>query len=188
MMAKAAAAKKTAGISDHAVQTKTGKTWAEWCAVLDKAGAAKWPHKQIAAYLHEELGVSGWWSQMVTVGYEQARGLREKHQVSGGFQISRSKTLAASVSAAFKAWQDTKQRKRWLADPDFTIRKATADRNIRATWIDGRTNVEVYFDPKGKDKCQVVVQHNKLPDAKAGERMKKYWCEQLDALKDVLEN
>jgi hypothetical protein len=49
MMAKAAAAKKTAGISDHAVQTKTGKTWAEWCAVLDKAGAAKWPHKQIAA-------------------------------------------------------------------------------------------------------------------------------------------
>ena len=37
---------KTAGISDEAVAAKTGKTWAEWIAVLDSAGAGKMDHKQ----------------------------------------------------------------------------------------------------------------------------------------------
>jgi hypothetical protein len=37
------------------------------------------PHKQIAEYLYEKHGLSGWWSQVVTVVYEQERGLREKH-------------------------------------------------------------------------------------------------------------
>jgi hypothetical protein len=36
---------KAAGISDAAVQAKTGKTWTEWFAILDQAGAAAWPHK-----------------------------------------------------------------------------------------------------------------------------------------------
>ena len=40
------------------------------------------PHKQIAEYLYEKHGLSGWWSQVVTVVYEQERGLREKHQKS----------------------------------------------------------------------------------------------------------
>jgi hypothetical protein len=29
------------------------------------------PHKQIAEYLYEKHGLSGWWSQVVTVVYEQ---------------------------------------------------------------------------------------------------------------------
>src|SRR5262245_32830836 len=183
----AAAPKKAAGVSDAAVQAKTGKTWAEWFALLDKAGADQWPHKQIAAHLYDNLGCSGWWSQMVAVGYEQERGLREKHERPDGYQVSRSKTLAADVSAAYHAWFDKRQRKRWLADPDLTIRKATTDKSLRITWIDGATSVEVVFYPKGEGKCQVTVQHNKLADAAAGERMKTYWGEQLERLKGVLE-
>ena len=73
-----------AGISADAVRAKTGKGWAEWFAVLDQAGAAKWPHKEIASFLHEQE-CGDWWSQMVAVGYEQARGLRVKHQTADGF-------------------------------------------------------------------------------------------------------
>jgi hypothetical protein len=32
-----------------------------------------------------------------------------------------------------------------------------------------------------------VAQHSKLPDAKAAARMKKYWGEALDKLKETLE-
>lgn len=178
---------KTAGLSDAAVQAKTGKTWPEWFALLDHAGAAKWSHKEIAAHLFADQGCTGWWSQMVAVGYEQARGLRAKHERPDGFQVSRSKTITAEVSAAYKAWHDKRQRKRWLTDPDLIIRKATMDKSLRITWIDGVTHVEVLFYPKGEGKCQVTVQHNKLADAEAGERMKAYWGEQLERLKEVLQ-
>lgn len=65
--------------SDAAVAAKTGKSWAQWFAVLDAAGANKMSHKEIVAYLRDNHDIGSWWQQMVTVGYEQARGLREKH-------------------------------------------------------------------------------------------------------------
>jgi hypothetical protein len=64
-------------MSDSAVSKQTGRTWAEWVGVLDAARAAEKPHRQIAAYF-ASLGTPRWWSQMVTVGYERIRGLREK--------------------------------------------------------------------------------------------------------------
>ncbi len=186
-MKKPTPTKQTGRISDDAVRAKTGKAWAEWFALLDAAGARSMSHKEMAAHLHGELGCPGWWNQMVAVGYEQERGLREKHERPDGYQVSRSKTLAASVSDAYQAWHDKKQRKKWLADPNHTIRKATENKSLRITWIDEATNVEVMFYPKGEGKCQVTVQHSKLPDAKAGDRMKAYWGEQLDRLKELVE-
>jgi hypothetical protein len=84
-MAKASDIKKTTGISDNAVRTKTGKTWAEWFSVLDKTGAQKMKHSEIAEPLHAKHACPPWWSQMVTVGYERARCLREKHQTATGY-------------------------------------------------------------------------------------------------------
>ena len=40
-------------LSDAAVQAKTGKTWQEWFAVLDAAGARAMDHQSIAAYLYQ---------------------------------------------------------------------------------------------------------------------------------------
>ena len=47
--------------SDEAVKAKSGKTWAEWFKILDKAGAKKWQHKEIARFLYEKKRVSPWW-------------------------------------------------------------------------------------------------------------------------------
>jgi len=41
-------------MSDSAVRERTGKVWAEWFKILDKAGAKKWQHKKISAYLGEK--------------------------------------------------------------------------------------------------------------------------------------
>lgn len=178
---------KVAGMSDAAVQAKTGKTWAEWLAILDKAGAKKWTHQEIVAHVHQKHGVGSWWQQMVTVGYEQARGLREKHQSAHGYGVSGSATIAAPVGALFRAWQDAAVRRRWLAHPSFTIRKATRNKTLRITWVDGKSSVEVYFYPKGARKTQITAQHSKLADAKQAAKMKSYWKDQLARLKALFE-
>ena len=38
------------GISSASVKKATGKTWREWLALLDHAGAANLPHKEIARF------------------------------------------------------------------------------------------------------------------------------------------
>ena len=171
-------------MSDEAVEAKTGKSWARWFKHLDAAGAKKMTHQEIVAHLRDKHDVRSWWQQMVAVTYEQARGLREVGEKPGGFEVSISRTIAAPVSKAFKAWTDEKTRKKWLPE-DFTVRKSTANKTLRINWPDG-TDLVVAFYPKG-EKSQVVTQHAKLKDARAGTRMKKFWGEALDRLKQILE-
>lgn len=174
-------------MSDAAVQAKTGHTWPEWFAILDAAGAQAMTHKQIVAYLVAEHHVGSWWQQMVTVSYEQERGLRAKHQMPDGYQISASRTIAAQVAPLYDAWHEPAQRQRWLADANITIRKATPGKSLRAGWDDGPTTLDVAFYPKGEQRTQVTVQHNKLPDGDAAARMKDYWAAALDRLKVLVE-
>ena len=177
-----------AGISSDAVRAKTGKGWAEWFTVLDKAGAAKWPHKEIAIHLHDRCGCPDWWSQMVTVGYEQARGLRVKHQTASGFSASASKTVAVPVAKLFAAWIDAKARAKWLPDAaKITIRTATKNKSVRITWSDGASSVEVNFYAKGTAKSQVSIERRKLANVKAVAQVKAYWSAALAKLKSLLE-
>jgi uncharacterized protein YndB with AHSA1/START domain len=180
-------AKKSTPFSSEAVQKATGKTWDEWFARLDAAGAMTMTHQQIVAVL-SRYAIGGWWQQMVTVGYEQARGKRVKHQLADGFSISRSKTIAAPIRDLFAAWKDKRKRGKWLADAEFTLRKANENKSLRITWIDGETNLEVQFFDKGKGKCQVAVAHSRLHNKKDAEKMKAYWGAQLEKLQAFLEN
>jgi len=181
----APAAKPALRVGDAAVAAKTGKTWPQWFKVLDRAGAAAWAHPAIARWLHEQQGLSGWWSQMVTVGYEQARLGRAPHEKPGGFEIGASKTVAVPVSALFAAWHDPRKRGRWLADP-LTVTKATPGKSLRGQWADG-TRISVEFLVKGAGKSLVAVQHMKLKDAQAASRMKAYWAAALARLKGDVE-
>ena len=173
-------------MSDEAVEAKTGKNWNRWFKHLDAAGGRKMSHQEIVAHLKDKHDVRPWWTQMVAVTYEQARGLREKHEKPGGFEISVSRTVDASISKTFKAWTDARTRSRWLKEP-VTIRKATPNKILRLNWEDGKSIVAVAFVAKEKDKTQVVAQHNKLADAKAAAKMKKFWAAALDRLKDSVE-
>jgi hypothetical protein len=176
---------KINGIGDDAVREKTGKTWAEWAKTLDKAGARTLEHAEIASLLHERFGVPGWWTQMVTVGYEQMTGRRVRGQKADGFAVSASKTLPVSADTAFRAFHDAETRASWLRD-EITVRRATAPKSLRITWGDGKTHVDVGIYPKGPAKTQVSLQHSKLANARAAARMKKYWGEALARLADVL--
>lgn len=171
-------------ISDAAVQAKTGRVWAEWFKLLDAEEAAAMTHREIAIRLRERHGLSGWWSQMVTVAYEQARGRRELHQTSRGYQVGVSKTMSVPVDALFCAWENEESRQRWLGDEPITIRRATRPKSMRITWSDGQTNVDVSFWDKGPAKSTVQVQHSKLAEREDVEAKRTFWRGVLTRLAD----
>ena len=173
-------------ISDEAVKAKTGKNWQGWFAILDKAKAQKMNHTGIATYLYEKQKLDGWWAQMVAVTYEQTRGLRQKYQRPGGYEISVSKIIPVSLPTLYKSFNDERIRSGWLKEEGIAIRKATPNKSMRVTWIDNKTNLEVNFYDKGDSKAQIVVQHTKLANMSEAEKMKKYWKEKLEKLNGVL--
>jgi uncharacterized protein YndB with AHSA1/START domain len=174
-------------ISSAAVKVKTGRGWNEWLAILDREKAGTLGHKATAKLLNTKYGVPGWWSQMVTVGYEQARGLRVKHQKPEGFEIGASRVIDADVRKIFKAWLDARSRARWLPEAAIRVHKSTPHKSMRVTWIDGAKSISVYFVRKGANRTQVAVQHGKLASAATARKMKAFWGKRLDVLKNLLE-
>ena len=177
----------TPRMSDEAVKTKTGKKWDQWFAILDNAGAKEMSHQDIVKFLNSKHDVGPWWQQMVTVTYEQARGLREKHEKPAGYEVSVSRTVKIPLAKLYKAVANETSRTTWLSEDGLVVRKATANKSMRVTWKDGKTSLEIDFYPKGDGKSQVVIQHSKLPDAKAAAKMKTFWGQALDRLREGLE-
>jgi len=177
---------KLAGRSDAVLKEKTGCTWQRWVKALDNAQAYTWSHREIATYVHEKYTVPGWWAQTVTVGYERIKGLRAIGQRrDGSFEASKSRTFAVPLVRLYRACHDSRVRARWLPGVDLTVRTATRGKSMRITWPD-RTSVEVGFMSKGAAKSQVALAHVKLPDRAAQTRVKQYWADRLDALKEIL--
>jgi uncharacterized protein YndB with AHSA1/START domain len=176
-----------AGMSDAAVKKATGRDWPDWVATLDAAQANDKPHREIVAIV-TSLGTPDWWSQMVTVGYERVRGLRDKGQRRGGtYEANKSRTFAVPIETLFAAITNARTRGKWL-DAKIKIRTANAKKTnmtIRASFDDG-TLVQFYLTPKGTTKSAVALQHQKLADKEAADRMKQVWTERLAALAKLL--
>lgn len=165
----------------------TGRTNEEWFALLDRWGAAERSHAEIARWLGAQPGVTGWWAQMVTVAYEQARGRRVAHQRPDGFTITASKTIAAPLSDLFTAFVDEAWRARWLPDAPLRVRTATASRSARYDWQDGTSRVNVGFSARSEAKSTIALSHERLPDAATAGEMQRWWRERLAELKGLLE-
>jgi hypothetical protein len=175
-----------AGKTDAAVRTNTGRTWAEWVEALDRAGAYRLSHRDIAKLVNGEFGVGMWWGQSVTVGYERIRGLRAVGQDrDGSFNAGKSRTFAGDVATLFAMVKDARRRNRWLPDGPAKIRTAVENKSIRFDWNDG-TLVNLYFTPKGPAKATLSVDHTKLTSKAQVEKVKAFWNERLDALGEAL--
>jgi uncharacterized protein YndB with AHSA1/START domain len=176
-----------AGVGSDAVLRATGKAWDEWLRVLDRAGAKSMAHKEIALMLSRKFSVPDWWSQMVTVGYEQARGLRKLYEKADGYSATATKTFGAALDRVYGAWSDPQQRSRWLLDAPIEVRRSTDGKSMRITWTAGSSDVEVGFYKSGTGKTRVQLEHRKLPDTATVLRQKKFWKDALDRLRALLE-
>jgi hypothetical protein len=185
--ASATGAVRYAGVGNEAVLRATGKAWEEWLKVLDRAGARTMPHKDIALMLSRQFSVPDWWSQMVTVGYEQARGLREAYQNAEGYSANASRTVTAALNQLYGAWNDPAMRARWLPDAPVEVRRSNDGKSMTMAWTLGDSRVNVGFFDKGQGKSMVQIEHAKLEDSAAVVRQKEYWREALDRMQAFLE-
>jgi hypothetical protein len=175
-----------AGTSDETMVARTGFDWQRWVDALDRHGAVELPHREIAALVVETYGISGWWAQTVTVGYERIKGLRAVGQRRGGsYEATKSRTFAVPVTELFDACADAATRRRWLTDADPEVTTATRPRTIRMAWHDG-TRVVLYFEAKGDARSTLSIAHEKLADQAARDRVKAEWAERLTALGQAL--
>jgi hypothetical protein len=174
--------------TDASVRQNTGRSWREWLRILGAWGAKARKHGDIVRYLMEEQGVPGWWAQAITVGYERSRGMRAKYQtLAGFFQVSVSKTFPISVGKLFRAFVEAPQRNKWLERGTLKVRTTLKDRSVRFEFRDRTSRVVAYFEPKGRNKTTVTVQHDRLPDAGAVEDMRAMWKERLGNLGNMLQ-
>jgi hypothetical protein len=182
-----AAAEFKPPVADERIVEATGRGWQAWFEILDGWNATSRTHTEIARWLMEEHDVPGWYSQSLTVGYEQARGLRAPGQRKDGFAAGASRTVGVPVERLFEAFTDESIRDRWMPGADLRVRTATAPRTARYDWEDGSTRVIVGFDSAGDAKSRLALSHERLPDADSADEMKTWWRERLTELKAKLE-
>ena len=165
--------------SPDAVRAATGREPLDWYALLDEHEATGWSHAEMARWLREEHGVAGWWAQSVTVSYERARGMREVHETSRGFEATASRTIALPAPELFAAAHAR------LSAEAVGVRTATPPRSARYDLPEGRMHLVV--EPKGEDRATVFLVHHKLGDGAAVARHKARWRTWLTELKAELE-
>ena len=175
-------------MSDDLVPARTGRPWEEWYEILQSWGAIDRSHAEIARWLAEEHGVSGWWAQELTVRYEVASGRRKPGQRPDGFSITSTKTVAVPVERLFDALVDEGVRAKWLPVDGIRLRTATPNRSARFDWPTGEQRLVMGFEAKGEAKSTVALEHSRIPDEAAAEREKALWRQRLAELKRLLES
>ena len=150
------------GVGDDAVREATGKDRAEWFALLDHAGAATWKHKDIATWLVSEHGVDPWWSQGLTVGFEQARGIRRPGQRQDGtFEASVSRTVDLDTAAALRALAAIVTMQ---LDVDPLALNVTAKHPTARFPLDGGEFVLATVSPVGEGRSSVGLTWGRMAD------------------------
>lgn len=172
-------------ISPAAIEKATGKSWKEWLEFFESIDAQALPHKEIAqqAYKH---GAPAWWSQMLTVAYEQHIGRRVPGQdCDGEFAVSASKTLAGTMDVALATWIEYMANRTDLSDIAISkgpeISQTDKWRYWRCGLADGsRIHVNIY--QKSPDKAALGIQHEKLESTEQVEHWRAYWKQLLSQL------
>ena len=199
--------KKLDGISTEAVKRATGHGWAEWLAILEKAGARDWNHKQIVAYLKANFELNGWWQQSVTVAYEKAQGRRVVGQTAdAGFQVGVQKTLPIGLDGAWTLLSSRRGIACWLGKTSrFSLTEGKTFRTetgiqgeirvvkpgtrVRLTWqqpgMQRPATLQITLVAAGPENTSIRIHLEHLPSQKSREEMKAHWRAVLDELNQL---
>jgi hypothetical protein len=174
-------------VNDAAVVNATGKALDAWLAILEERGAMSLPHAEIARLLHDDYGVPGWWTQNVTVAYEQAIGRREPGQLADGdYTTSASRTLPGTLDEVLDRWlarlagADGLESVPFAADP--VVGRTEKWRYWRVQLADGsRVSANISVKAQGAS-CVLAIEHDKLAGKPEAERWKSFWKAHLSEL------
>jgi hypothetical protein len=175
----------TKAINIAAVEKATGKSWEQWLKFFDSIKAKNLSHKEIARKVYES-GTPGWWSQMLTVAYEQHIGRRVPGQdCDGEFNVSASKTLKGTMDEALERWIKLTKNREEFSDIAISrvpnISKTEKWRYWHCGLADGsRISVSIY--QKSPDKVSLGLGHEKLESVDHAEHWRAYWKDLLNQL------
>jgi hypothetical protein len=168
-------------VSDEAVKKATGKIWSEWFAILDKAGAKKMSHTDVAHLLSTEYIKSGWWAQMVTVEYERVHGKRALNQrVGGSYNVTAHRTAEMPLPKLYKSWLKAVQSNPGLKRKKLEATTVHPEKSIRYKCGDERINVA--FVALNQAKSRIGIDHERLPTKESVEVNRLFWKKILAAL------
>jgi len=161
----------------------TRRTWDEWLRFTDAIGAPQLDHRQIALRVYDELGDTverrGWWTQSVTVAYEQPIGRRIPGQrPDGTLQTSVSRSTPLPMTELMARW-------RAFADGDAAVQQVVAGGEVRVSGTDRRTtwrtratdgsSVVVTSEPKKDGTASLVATQVGLPTLEANDAARVWW-------------
>ena len=162
MVKKPVVVSNAEGVGDDAVREATGNGREEWFALLDHTGAAGWKHQAIATWLVREQHVDPWWSQGVTVAYEQARGIRQPGQRQDGtFEASVSRTVPLEKAEALRALAEVVSRE---LDAEPLGLNLEAKHPTARFPLDGGEFVLASSNPGANGKVSIGLTWGRMPD------------------------
>jgi hypothetical protein len=100
--------------------------------------------------------------------------------------VTVSKTVNIPAGMVLLLFQDAKMRSRWISEKNVEVLKTT-ETSVRMKWADGVSVVTIFVQAKTSNKTQVTVQHEQLPSARAAERQRTFWIQELERLRAAIE-
>lgn len=195
-------------ISNEAIFESTGRNWDDWFMWLDQEDAMTLNHKEIVALLDDNFNLNGWWQQMISVTYEQVRGMREEGQTqAAGYEIGVSKTFNCSAEVLWKILMQTPGRDIWLgASTDFILKKKAnylltdgregqirsihENKRIRLTWdhesLNETSTLQLTIVNK-LEKSTLAFHQEKLSNQGERELMRKHWKQVINRIETIIE-
>lgn len=146
------------------VERATNRKWDEWLTFMESIDAKSLDHHAIAVKVFEELEGKidnlGWWTQAVTVAYEQYIGRRIPGQrPDGTFQTQQSKSTKLSMKELMDKWVAFAKKDKDVLDIIEGDLKVSGTEN-RITWRtkakDGSA-VQITSEPNKKNGTASLV-------------------------------
>jgi len=174
---------------DDVILANTGHGWDDWVDLIDAGPGRDAGHPAIATWVREEHGISGWWAQGVTVGYERITGIRLPGQMLGGtFTVSKSKVVQLERGTLRAMLLD--DRDDLFPGFETTLRSKESAKALRFGFErDGEPLGIVMFslDPASGERLRVTVTHEKLDSLESGDHWKDFWGEWLSTVEEAAE-
>lgn len=166
---------------DAATRSATGRGWDEWCDLIEATAVRERGHTAVAAWLQHDHGLTGWWAQSVTGGWERITGRRLPGEMPDGtFTVNKSKTVAVVPGELRELLLDEAARVDLFPGLATELRSKPDAKTIRLAIGPGVAQVAI--TAKDRDRATVAIQHSKLPTASAVDEWKFWWTEWLEAL------
>lgn len=166
---------------DDSVTAHTGRSWDEWCDLIDTWPEADRGHAAVAARVLAEFDVTGWWAQGITVGWERITGRRLVNQMSDGtFTAAVTRTIGIDADDLRRMLYDDDDRADLFGGLPSEMRSRPGVKVPRIRLETGTVSIATEERPDGR--ATISVAHEKLEEPADVERWKRFWTDWLEAL------